>query len=276
MIDQVTKDIIKIGPRLRAVASYVVQGAKLADIGTDHAYLPVYLLQKELISGAIAVDIHKGPLEAAENTVKLYGLASRIDIRLGNGLIPLLPGEIDTLVIAGMGGATILEILLSKPEVLEKVNSLILQPQGAEDRVRKFLADQGWKLKDEELVQEDGRIYTIINFTRNEGLSREDIELMAGELTRKIGDFLAEEEPDSLGGPEVLKEYLGRYSWSFGPVILQKRTELLASMIRSNILQLEKIISGMSKTGREDVQTELKQVCKKKKLLEVMLKWLFQ
>lgn len=276
MMVEDSKDIIKIGPRLKAVGSFVAQGAKLADIGTDHAYLPVYLLQKGLISQAVGVDVHKGPLEAAENTAKFFGLASRIDIRLGNGLIPLRPGETDTLVIAGMGGVTILEILLSKPEVLEKVSSLILQPQGAKDRVRKYLSDQGWKLKDECLVEEDGRIYTIINFTKNEGLSREDIELMAGELAERIGDFLADEELDSQGGPEVLKGCIRRYSWSFGPVILNKRTKLLAGMIRRNILQLEKIISGMSKTGREDVQTELKQVCIKKKILEVMLKWLFQ
>ena len=155
---------IKLGPRLQAVASYVPVGAVLGDIGTDHAYLPVYLLQQKIIRKAIGVEKHKGPYESALQNVRSYGLAEWIDIRFGDGLKPLQKAEVDTLTIAGMGGTTILEILAGNPPVLEAVTRLILQPQGAEAQVRLSLLDQGWKIVDECLVEEDNRIYNVLCF----------------------------------------------------------------------------------------------------------------
>ncbi|HHV63540.1 MAG TPA: SAM-dependent methyltransferase, partial [Peptococcaceae bacterium] len=192
-------ETIKLGPRLHTIASYVPPGARLADIGTDHAYLPVYLVQKGIIAKAIGVDIHQGPYTAACQTVKDYGLDNKIEVRLGNGLAPLEPGEVDTLTIAGMGGVTILEILNSNPLVTQEVSALILQPQGAEHRVRRELLAEGWKMQEECLVEEDERIYTVMSFSRHNGFSRKEIEAKVAELSARYEGTINEPEISNIG-----------------------------------------------------------------------------
>lgn len=281
MGDSTIKDAINLGPRLHTIASYVTPGAKLGDIGTDHAYLPVYLLQNNRIHSAIGVDIHKGPYESAQQTVKMYGFEHKINIRQGNGLVPLQPGEIDTLVIAGMGGTTILEILHSKPQVLAAVSKAILQPQGAEDRVRKGLTEltfQGWRLNDECLVEEDGRKYSVMVFTRTEGLDHQDIE----NIVRNMADSLNKYIEDQKFGiknemsKETINNFFHKYVWTFGPIILEKKDTYLQSIIEDNIINLENIGQQMKKTAREEIEIKSKSVEQERKLLEVMQRWLFQ
>jgi tRNA (adenine22-N1)-methyltransferase len=150
--------ILNLGPRLQVIASFIRAGSLLGDIGTDHAYLPVYLVQKGIIRRAVGVDIHEGPYRSALETVRTYGLSNLIEVRLGNGLRPLQPGEVNVLVVAGMGGNTILKILSASEDVLQEVEELVLQPQGAEGKVRRELLVRGWKIKEELLVEEEGRI----------------------------------------------------------------------------------------------------------------------
>ena len=108
-----------LSKRLRKIADMVDGGSKLADIGTDHAYLPVYLMKEKKILSAVAGDIHYGPYKTAYNFVRNNNMDNSIDVRIGDGLTILNPGETDVLVIAGMGGATIVKILASCPEVVK-------------------------------------------------------------------------------------------------------------------------------------------------------------
>lgn len=152
----------------------------LADIGTDHAYLPAHLVEVGRIPRAIAGDILPGPLEAARATVVQAGLADRIELRLGPGLKILRPGEVACATICGMGGPLIAEILGDGP--VDGIRRLILQPMAGEEHVRAWLARHGWRLVAEELVEDAGRLYVILAAEPGE------MALTEGEL--QIGPFL--------------------------------------------------------------------------------------
>ena len=130
---------IKLSKRLKAVADYVDNGARLADIGSDHAYLPTYLMQKLVIDFAVAGEVVKGPFEIAKNHVAEADLSDRIVVRLANGLGAIEnTDKIDTIVIAGMGGILISEILEAGKEKLGHVKRLILQPNNHEESLRQW------------------------------------------------------------------------------------------------------------------------------------------
>lgn len=153
---------MNIGARLEAVGSLVLPNSILADIGTDHAYLPVYLLQEGKITSAIAGDIAQGPCKAAENTVAMYNMKDKVQVRLGSGLSVLTSNEVNCISIAGMGGSTMVEILSADMGIANSAKRLILQPQTGAAGLRKWLLANGWELVDEELVWENKRLYEII------------------------------------------------------------------------------------------------------------------
>ncbi len=153
---------MKLSKRLRAVLDLVEPGSVLADIGTDHGYLPIAALEEQRIPSAIACDLNQGPLEAAKRAVKEVGLEETIDLRLGNGLQPITPGEATNVVIAGMGGTTIINILDAAPQVTDELTRIIVQPMNAAGSVRRWMADNDWFIVAENLVEEDGIMYEII------------------------------------------------------------------------------------------------------------------
>ncbi len=153
---------MKLGKRLATIAALVPPGSSLADIGTDHAYLPVYLVSEGLVPRAIAGEVNPGPFAAAGEALARVGLADRVSLRFGDGLTVLVAGEVDTVVIAGMGGLTIIEILAARPEVTGSLKRLILQPMQAAAPLRRWLAENGWRLVAEALVEEDGRLYEVM------------------------------------------------------------------------------------------------------------------
>jgi len=142
---------IKLPPRLALAASFVRKGSRLADIGTDHAFLPVRLIQEGVISSAIAADVVPGPLERAKSTVSRYGLTKVIDCRLSDGFAAIRPEEFDDGVVCGMGGLTILDILKAAHPFLPH-QRLILQPQTDIHLVRRWLYENGYELIDEQAV----------------------------------------------------------------------------------------------------------------------------
>lgn len=152
---------LQLQPRLQMLADLVPVGAKLADVGTDHGYLPVWLLQEGRISRAIASDINREPLEHACRTAAEYGVSERIDFRLGAGLEKIRPDEADTIAIAGMGGETIQTILVTAPWTKEHGVKLLLQPMTKVEMLRTWLADNGYYFTGEHLVFDKDFLYPI-------------------------------------------------------------------------------------------------------------------
>lgn len=153
-------------PRLLAVARFVKKGSRVADVGTDHAYIPVWLVKNGICPSALAMDIHAGPVARAETNIQKFQLEKFIKTRRSDGLSGLLPGEADTVIIAGMGGILINEILKKASHLYPFINHYILQPMTAIEETRKFLEDSGFFILDERLAKEENKIYNVISAVR--------------------------------------------------------------------------------------------------------------
>lgn len=178
---------LELTPRLQLLADWVPQGARLADVGTDHAFLPVWLRLHDRVVFAIASDLRKLPLERARETGCTYG-ADHIDYRLCNGLAEIRPDEVDTVAIAGMGGETIASILEAAPWTGDGQHTLLLQPMTHAEDLRGYLADHSFAITREALVFDRGTIYPVM-------------EVQAGEMTLTEGQ--------RYGGAKLLHDPLG-------------------------------------------------------------------
>lgn len=153
---------MNLTPRLRSIVNHVPQGTICGDIGTDHAYIPIYLIQNKICPKVIATDVRLGPLEIARKQIKRAGCEKQIEIRLGNGLKPLKLEEVETIVIAGMGGLLIQDILENSKKITKKIKTFILQPMTAQRELREYLIKNNFKIVEEDLTKEGQRVYEIM------------------------------------------------------------------------------------------------------------------
>ncbi|HJA19726.1 MAG TPA: class I SAM-dependent methyltransferase [Candidatus Mediterraneibacter ornithocaccae] len=153
---------MELSKRLSAVAALVTNGYRLADIGTDHAYIPICLAGTGRIPEAVAMDVNQGPLFRAEENIRMHGLEDRIKTRISDGFASLEKGEADAAVIAGMGGPLMIRILREGAEVVSTLKECVLQPQSEIEKVRAFLLEEGFFFLDEDMVEEDGKYYPMM------------------------------------------------------------------------------------------------------------------
>lgn len=165
---------IQLSKRLSAIAGLVTPGNRIADIGCDHGYIPIYLVQQEIIPGAVAMDVNEGPLLRAKEHIEAQGLGDYIETRLSNGAAALLKGEVDTVIVAGMGGALMQRILTEGEEVFLDVSELILQPQSEIGAFRRFLYENGYHITDEDMIFEDGKYYPMMKAVPGKAPGYED------------------------------------------------------------------------------------------------------
>ena len=178
---------MNLDKRLGTAAALVRHGARVADIGTDHAYLPVYLVQTGVCPSAIASDIGKGPLEAARHTVTAAGLTDTISLRLGDGLAGIAPDEVDDIVIAGMGGETIAAILQAAPWVKNPTLRLILQPMTRAEDLRRFLLTNGFSVLQERLIQDSRHLYPVLAAVYTGEVCTDELACYAGFFASEEG-----------------------------------------------------------------------------------------
>lgn len=181
---------VKLGKRLTAAAGFCRKGSFIADVGTDHAHLPIYLYQKGMISGAVASDINEGPIERAKINIRANRLSDKIDTVLCDGLSELEGYSPKDIFILGMGGELMAKIIDNAPFVKDKSIRLILQPMTHWEILRKYLCENGFTIVDEALVKED-RIYRIIvaEYSGKCG-DYSDVELILGRLNIERRDPL--------------------------------------------------------------------------------------
>lgn len=172
---------MELTPRLKLVASLVPEGTRVADIGTDHAYLLAHLLTEGKIPFGIAADLREGPLSRAKETAKLYGCEDRVSFRLCDGLTGLQAGEMDIIVIAGMGGETISHILAAAPWAKQPNISLILQPMSTQPELREWLLSNGCEIVEEHLAQEGETLYVVMEVRGGQSQPYTEGELWAGK-----------------------------------------------------------------------------------------------
>lgn len=164
MIVDRQKILFKLDPRLQACADMVPLGAKIADIGTDHAYLPIWLCKNKIVKYAVAADIKKEPLNSAKNHIIKYNAQDFVSTRLSDGLKNFSSDECDCIVIAGMGGEIIRNIVYSADWLKNSNITLILQPMTKSEVVRKDLLSIGFSLKEEKAVESMGKVYTVMKW----------------------------------------------------------------------------------------------------------------
>ena len=192
--------MLELSKRLQAVADMVTPGMRLADGGTDHGYIPIYLVEKRLIPSAIAMDINEGPLKRAEEHIQEYGLSDRIETRLSDGLKNLKREEADTMIAAGMGGGLVIRILSDSRNVAESMQEMILQPQSEISRVREYLLAQHYSIVEENIVLEDGKYYPMMKVVPQGNVETETYE----EAELEFGRILLQK------AHPVLRQFLER------------------------------------------------------------------
>ena len=225
--------------RLQAVAAFVPEGSSFADIGTDHAYLPVWLVEQGIITSAVAGDIAAGPCQAARTTVAMYGAANAIVVRQGSGLAVLTPGEADCIAICGMGGSTIISILAADMAVARSAKRLVLQPMAGVASLRRWLVEQGWRLTGEALVDDAPHFYEII----------------CAEPIAEKAAFTNEVSAQAFSANKLQgsDEALGGYSeaeYLVGPALLRAGHPLLAKQILRQQNALLELLRNMARSER--------------------------
>ena len=231
--------MVKISNRLMTAASLVSEGMILADVGTDHGYVPIYLMEQKRIPSAIAMDINEGPLERAREHITLYGMDTYIKTRLSDGVAAMKPGEADAILIAGMGGGLVIKILTEGREILSSVSELILQPQSEVERVRHFLYEEGYHIVAEDIVYEDGKFYPMMRVLH--GAEAGDYP----EIYFQYGKDLL------LNNHAVLADYLKKEEQTLFSIKKQLTDENKEERIRLRIEEIDKKLSLVEEAKME-------------------------
>ena len=203
---------MKINDRLKKIGDLVEANSFCLDVGCDHAFLDIYLVQRGENIKAIASDVKEGPLNHARENINKYHLEDKIECRLGNGL-DTYSDEVDTIIISGLGGRSMIGIFKSHLEVLKKVNTIILSPNNYQEDVKRFLCKHHFYLSNEELVKEGKFIYQILVFSRG-------------------------------------KRKYSRKEYFFGPVLLEKKGKLFDEYYKRELVSREILIKVLPKNYR--------------------------
>lgn len=219
------------------VAEMVDECDVLADIGTDHGYLPIYLIKKNVIKKAIAADISRGSCDKAYHNALLYNMDSIIDVRCGNGLEVIASDEhIDCIVISGTGGLLAINILKSNENAVKEASQLILQPQRDIDKVRRYIHSIGFKIENENMITEKSKYYTVIKATKG-------------------------------------REYYSDLENCFGKILIERKSPILREFAEKEQNKIQNVLKKMMNNNKtEDVK--YKELTKLSKLYEEVLKCL--
>lgn len=184
---------MQLTPRLKAIADSILGCKNIADIGSDHAYLPIYLVKNKKTEKAIATDVNKGPANISRERIKHYGLDDIIDVRVGYGLKVLSPDEVNVIVISGMGGLLIINIIKESLDIARSSQMLILQPMKDGYLLRKWLVENFFDIVDEEIVKDENKFYEIVWAVPNDkGIKLQSVNYIGDKLLEKKNPILLE------------------------------------------------------------------------------------
>lgn len=231
---------MKLTPRLQAVVDKVPPSSRVVDIGTDHGYIPVYLLMNHISSSVIATDSRPGPLQAAKETLDLFNLSQAVELRMGDGLSVLKEeDDVDAIIIAGLGGDTIRTILAEGLDFLDKEIVLILQPMTNVGSVRIWLSQNGFTILQEDIADEEDDYYEVI------------VAALTGETCDIEENLLAT-----------------------GPVLVAERHPLLQPMLRQRLERLEAAIASARISCTPAAQERAQELERRAQWVEQVLSWL--
>lgn len=232
---------MKLTARLEKLIELTDKCESVADIGTDHGYVPVELIQRGIVKKAYAIDINEKPLQKAKDLANLNSVSSKIEFKLGNGLKPLKDDKVSGVIIAGMGGELIKEIILDSIDIVKGLKFLIMQPAQNPEVIRKFIYSGNFTILSENLVREtDGRFYEYIKVRYN---------------------------------PEVMGFSKNPFDFEISPVLIRHHDPLLSDFIINKIKEIELIKSKLD-MSYESSKSKHEELSKKEDKLSEVLKWL--
>ena len=220
----------QLSKRLQAVVSLVTPGRRVADVGCDHAYVSIYLMEHGLAKECIALDVREGPLERARNNIAAHRLSRQIPTRLGSGLEPVCPGEIDTVLMAGMGGILVRDLLEGSRELSHSLLEWVLQPQSDVELVRRYIRESGFQIVAEEMVREDEKYYPMFRAVPAESEKAE------------YGDGCMEKTE----GKDRNTKKIDQEVWDrFGKLLLQRRHPVLYEYLKGREEHYKQVLLQM-------------------------------
>ena len=256
---------VSLSGRLTAIVEMAGEGNCVCDVGCDHAHVPRRLLQEGRFARAIGMDVIVGPLGKAAGNLALYGMEDRVELRLSNGLDAYRTGEADTLIVTGMGGTLMEEILRRYPDRTGSFRALVLGPQSDPDKVRAALRQLGAEIMDERLVYEDGKYYPVLRaeFRGKRGSTQEKAEADRPQVppdSRQPADIafspdtpaLRRQEADIGFSPDTPAVLRQEAEDLFGPVLLRRRDPVLLEYLTRQNAVLHKILQSVSRALQKE------------------------
>lgn len=241
---------MKLSRRLQYIMEQIPNGSRLADIGSDHALLPVAAIKSGRVIQAIAGEVNSGPLDAATKQVLSAGLKDQILVRLGDGLEVISAGEVDVITIAGMGGGLISSILNSGQDKLQGVKMLVLQPNVGEDILRRWLLDNHWVLTSEHIMEEDRKVYEVLTA----------VPVSEGNYDQSNEDLYREYRLHSATVPEQQVEVTMPMLLRMGPWLLKNPNSIFVTKWMSELLKLERILESINTSNLSSAEEKSKEV----------------
>lgn len=260
------REKIVLSDRLQAVASFVSPGCSVCDVGCDHGFVPIYLVQQGISPKALAMDIRKGPLQQAREHVAACGLDRYIETRLSDGLKAYRAGEADALICAGMGGKLMMRILEEDKEKTDSFKELILQPQSELQKFRAFVRGQGYRFVDENIIEEDGKFYPMMKVVKRgkeeipySGRTIIGVDRQRSEALLRRGEMVQQETGMRYGmdiqnetvalGERFGPAWIARMEDRYGPLLLRRKHPLLRRYLEREIGICREVIERLQEQG---------------------------
>ncbi|MFA9375428.1 MAG: tRNA (adenine(22)-N(1))-methyltransferase TrmK [Lachnotalea sp.] len=243
---------MQLSKRLTAVADMVSNGNRLVDVGTDHGYIPIFLVENGQVPSAIALDINKGPIQRAKEHILEHNLEKYIETRLSDGVTALNANEGDTLVIAGMGGGLIIKIITQGEEILSNFIEFVLQPQSEIEQVRKFIIEKGYNIVEENMILDEGKYYPMMKVTKNYKSTSEYRENNINNRKSNDESLLYQERNAS--------SYNNIIFYKYGKNLLKNKNATLKLFLEKELNTYTGISEKLSANAQENARIRIKEI----------------
>lgn len=240
--------MIELSKRMQSVADMIQPCDAVGDIGCDHAFVSIYLVEQHRAKRVIASDVRRGPIAIAKRNIEAMNLSDQIEIRMGDGLDTIVPGEVNAVVLAGMGGMLMIDILERGEEVVTRCDQLVLQPQSDIEKVRRYLAEKGYHLADEQMLIDAGKYYNLLDVRVHEMVQKDEYDCS------KLADD---------------------WCYMYGGSLLRKKDPVLRSWLVKRRDTTAGLINSLSGKNTENAAKRLKIVKAEQKTICAVLKQIY-
>lgn len=240
--------MIELSKRMQSVADMIQPCDAVGDIGCDHAFVSIYLVEQHRAKRVIASDVRRGPIAIAKRNIEAMNLSDQIEIRMGDGLDTIVPGEVNAVVLAGMGGMLMIDILERGEEVVTRCDQLVLQPQSDIEKVRRYLAEKEYHLADEQMLIDAGKYYNLLDVRVHEMVQKDEYDCS------KLADD---------------------WCYMYGGSLLQKKDPVLRSWLVKQRDTTAGLIDSLSGKNTENAAKRLKTVKAEQKTICAVLKQVY-